>query len=435
MESKGISAKRITALLCAFVFVMSVFLTGCQIGGDDEGETTTTTTNSDQQNFEYIDPNQGVACPKCGSTDVDDALREGENYDEHYICYDCNYEWYVLNGVAYEIKDNGKSSVIQNYKPNYSYSGGSSSNARPNSNSGSSSGSNNNSGGNNNNSGSGNNNQGSGGSLIPDINLGSGSNITIDDAKAFASYVASGKWLNEINWYIDEEGNITTEGDAGVLGFGYSTKDKCFYATGNAWQRDYGYNELYDKTSQLIAISYDTINVYFPYNNKDWMVQFWKGQYGMVLIGAEIGVYNRTKKATDNDTGLNHYNAVSDKERLPISLNLYQNDKLLFSRAQKDSWWQTGFVPGQLGVSGGVLVGSIYTNDLRVTTSITLKDEEMTAAFVEGLKAVTTIYNNVDAMNADNTNAGYRKFTFTEGDGVTSGTFSVNGNTVKLSWQ
>ena len=33
----------------------------------------------------------------------------------------------------------------------------------------------------------------------------------------------------------------------------------------------------------------------------------------------------------------NHYNAVEDKERLPISLTLYQNDKVLFSRAQKVS--------------------------------------------------------------------------------------------------
>ncbi len=419
MNKPSISAKRITALLCALVFVMSALLSGCQIGSDEEKETTTTTTT--QQTPEYIDPNEGVQCPKCGSTNIDDALREGEEYDEHYICYECDYEWYVVEGVAYEIKDNGESATIPNYKPNYNY--------KPNNNS-------------QNSNTPQNNNQQQNNNKVPVDNNSQGtdskdddSELTLDDVKELSDYISSGKWLNEIDWYIDEEGNITTEGDKGILGFGYSTRDKCFYATGNAWQRDYGYNELYDKTSQFISISYDTINVYFNYNNKEWMVQFWKGQYGMVLIGAEIGVYNRTKRASENDTGLNHYNAVSDKERLLISLDLYQNEKLLFSRPQKKNWWQTGFVPGQLGVSAGVLVGSIYTNDLKVTTSITLDNAEMTAAFVEGLNNVTRIYNNVDALNANDTNAGYRSFSFKEGNGVTPGTYTVSGNTVKLTWQ
>ncbi|MBQ8783211.1 MAG: DUF4474 domain-containing protein [Clostridia bacterium] len=415
MENKGLSAKRITALLCVLVFSMSLVLTGCQIGSSDEGKTTTTTTTAAQA-LEYIEPEDvEVQCPKCGSTNVDDAWREGEEYDEHYICYDCDYEWYVVNGVAYEIKDNGQSATVPNYtyRPGYVHNSSSS----------------------NSSSGNKGNSSNSNKTTTTTTTTKSGTNLTMDDVEELADYISSGKWLNEINWYIDEEGNITTEGDKGVLGFGYSTKDKCFYATGNAWQRDYGYNELYDKTSQFIAISYDTINVYFTYKNKEWMVQFWKGQYGMVLIGAEIGVYNRTLAAGANDTGLNHYNAVKDSERLPISLTLYQNDKVLFSRPQKLNWWQTGFVPGQLGVTAGVLVGSTYTNDLSVTTSITLDNAEMTQAFIGGLEAVTRIYNNVDAMNANDTSAGYRSFSFKPGDGVTPGTYSVSGNTVKLTWQ
>ena len=108
MNNTGISAKRITALLCALVFVLSLALTGCQIGSSDEGKTTTTEPTGSNQALEYVDPNQGIVCPKCGSSNIDDAWREGEEYDEHYICYDCNYEWYVLNGIAFEIKDNGE---------------------------------------------------------------------------------------------------------------------------------------------------------------------------------------------------------------------------------------------------------------------------------------------------------------------------------------
>ena len=418
MNNTGISAKRITALLCALVFVLSLALTGCQIGSsDDEGKTTTEPTGSNQA-LEYVDPDMGIVCPNCGSSNTDDAWREGEEYDEHYICYDCEYEWYVLGGVAYEIKDNGQNVTIPNYtqktNSNYRPNGNSSGNKTPSSTKKTST-------------------TATTSAKRDDTFMFDGKEYTYE--QFWKEIVLTGKILNYLNFYIDEEGNITTEGDKGVLGFAYSTKDKCFYAAGNAWQRDYGYNELYDQTSQLIAISYDTINVYFTYKNKEWMIQFWKGQYGMVLLGAEIGVYNRSLKASENDSGFNHYNAVSDSERLPISLTLYQNDKVLFSRAQKDSWWQTGFVPGQLGVSGGVFVGSTYTNDLKVTTAITLKDEEMTQAFIGGLKAVTRIYNNVDAMNADDTSAGYRGFTFKEGDGVTAGTYSVSGNTVKLAWK
>ena len=87
MSNTGISAKRITALLCALVFVLSMALTGCQIGSSDEGKTTTTKPTGNQA-LEYVDPNQGLVCPKCGSSNVDDAWREGENYDGRcYICH------------------------------------------------------------------------------------------------------------------------------------------------------------------------------------------------------------------------------------------------------------------------------------------------------------------------------------------------------------
>ena len=61
----------------------------------------------------------------------------------------------------------------------------------------------------------------------------------------------------------------------------------------------------------------------------------------------------------------------------------------------------TGFVPGQLGL--GVAVGSPLTQLLTETTTITLEDEEMFNAFIEGLKNVKSIFNNVNyAQNSRN---------------------------------
>lgn len=398
----NISIKKITALLCALVFVMSLALSGCQIGGDEEETTTTTTTTNG-----YIAPEgESIVCPKCGSANTDSVLAEGETYDEHYICYDCKYEWYVLNGEAFEVKAEGEDVKITNYQPSY----------RPVYNNGGS---------------------GSGSSNNKKTTTTTTKKTTTTTTTNVWEYIQSGKWLNFL--YIDENGNITTESDEGVAGFGYSTSEKCFYATGNAWQRNFGYNEVYDKTSQLIAISYDTINVYFDYDGgsdprySEWMIQLWKGQYGMVLLGAEVGVYYRT--ATGHTSNSTHYNAVSNADRPTIGLSLYHDGKHLFTRKQAKSWWQTGFVPGQLGVSSGVMVGSMYTNNLKAVTSITFKDEAMTNAFIGGLEKVSRIYNNVDAMNANDVNKGFRSYSFNPGDGNTPGTYKVEGNKVTLAWQ
>ncbi len=406
--AKEISAKRIVALLCALTFCLSLVLSGCQFGSEEETTTTTTTTTTAQNVFDYIDPTQAqsdVTCPACGSVNVDEATNVNQQYDEHYICYDCDCEWYVEDGTAYQIAEEGKTVVITPTKrPVYQNNYSSNVNNRP---------------------------VNSTKKSTTTTTTKKGPSITTDDVKELGKFLATGEWLKYIKWYVDEEGNITTEGDKGVLGFAYSTQDKCFYAAGNAWQRNFGYNELYDKTSQLIAISYDTINIYFPYDNRNWMIQLWKGQYGMVLLGAEVGVYNRDASIT----GSTHFNCASDEDKLPISLTLYQDGKTapLFDRAAKSEWWMTGFVPGQLGV--GVMVGSSETKKLSVTTGITFKDAQMTKAFELALKKVSRIYNNVDAMNPDDTSKGYRSYSFIKGDGTTPGTYSVSGNTITLTWK
>ncbi|MBQ8228206.1 MAG: DUF4474 domain-containing protein [Clostridia bacterium] len=217
-----------------------------------------------------------------------------------------------------------------------------------------------------------------------------------------------------------------TTSDNNAFSYKYIAKDKCFIINDEAYKK-YGKNELYDEIAISANFGYDTINIYFPYKDKNWMIQFWKGKYGMVLKGAEIGVYNRS---ISEDASNMLYCSVSESEMLPVGLELYENNTLLFARPQRNTRLQTGFIPGDSSNSGN----SAYTSKLKVISSITFNDEEMTVAFVGGLQAVSKIYNNVDAINANDTNAGYRSFTFTEGDGSTPGTYSVNGNTVTLSW-
>lgn len=382
-------AQRTTALLCAGVLTFSFVLSGCSLSGKKKNsDENTTNSQPSTEALNYIDPDSGtstITCPACGSANVEEVQDQDKKYDQHYVCFDCNCEWYVEDGTAYQIAEDG--AVVPITTKTASNSGGGTANA-----------------------------------VRPNNTRPSGSKAT-----AATTAPSKGEW---IKWYIDPDGNITTDGDKGVFGFGYSTKEKCFYATGNAWQRNFGYSDLYDKTSQLIAISYDTSKIFFIYGGKEWMIQLWKGQYGLVLLGAEVGVYNRPQ----GSNGSTYFECADDNERLPISLTLRRNGSPLFVRSQKLSWWQTGFVFGQLGL--GVMVGSTHTKTLDLTTSITFKDENMRKAFVIGLKKCSYIYNNVDGMDGRNeAKEGKRAISFTEGNGSTPGTYAVNGNTVTLSWQ
>lgn len=385
-------AQRTTALLCAGVLTFSFVLSGCSLSGKNKNsDENTTNSQPSTEALNYIDPDSGtstITCPACGSANVEEVQDQDKKYDQHYVCFDCNCEWYVEDGTAYQIAEDG--AVVPITTKTASNSGGGTANAvRPN------------------------------------------NNARPSGSKATTTTTAPSKGSKPtiIKWYIDQDGNITTDGDKGVFGFGYSTKEKCFYATGNAWQRNFGYSDLYDKTSQLIAISYDTSKIFFIYGGKEWMIQLWKGQYGLVLLGAEVGVYNRPQ----GSNGSTYFECADNNELLPISLTLRRNGSPLFVRSQKFSWWQTGFVPGQLGV--GVMVGSKHTKTLDLTTSITFKDENMRKAFVIGLKKCSYIYNNVDGMDVRNETKGKRAISFTEGNGSTPGTYAVNGNTVTLSWQ
>lgn len=401
-------AQRATALLCAGALTFSFVLSGCSLSGkkkNSDQKTTTTTTAAEA--LDYIDPESGastITCPACGSANVNEVQDADKKYDQHYVCFDCNCEWYVEDGTAYQIADDGELVPITTKAANKSGSNSGSYTANKTTKKASS-------------------------NKTTTTTTTKNTNLTIKDAAELTKWLATGEWLKYIKWYIDADGNITTDGDKGVLGFGYSTKEKCFYATGNAWQRNFGYSDLYDKTSQLIAISYDTSKIFFIYGGKEWMIQLWKGQYGFVLLGAEVGVYNRPQGSNGNT----YFECADDSERLPISLTLNKDGKPLFVRSQKLSWWQTGFVPGQLGV--GVMVGSKYTKTLDITTSITFKDAEMRKAFVYGLKKCSYIYNNVDGMDGRDEAKGKRAISFTEGSGSTPGTYSVSGNTVTLSWQ
>ncbi len=189
----------------------------------------------------------------------------------------------------------------------------------------------------------------------------------------------------------------------GILGYLYDPKEMCFYTADDTWQRNFGYSEIYDNAAGLVVIIIETCRLKFEYANRDWMIQLWKGQYGWVLYGAEIGIYNKEKSRP-----VEHYTCANDEDMLQMSMVLWEKSKSgssywtrTFGRPYERQWWHTGFVIGNM-------IGR-YDNDLKMEGRITMRDFEMLEAFrgallSEGFIDVTS-FSWTDALNLkDNPN-------------------------------
>lgn len=168
------------------------------------------------------------------------------------------------------------------------------------------------------------------------------------------------------------------------LGYRYSYDDDYYYTDDkDCWQYAFGFTNIYDLVAPYILLEYDYIRVYFRYNNLDWMIQLWKGQYGLLFYGSEVGVY--TKKMSDKEaTVFTHFKCPEEENWLDIKMSLYHDKKndgnyeFELERPYDKYWWCTGFKAGHLR-------DVEPADELRMTTTITMKDEEMAALFAQGL--------------------------------------------------
>ncbi len=159
-------------------------------------------------------------------------------------------------------------------------------------------------------------------------------------------------------YYNTETQTLYSSSGKGVfdLGFNFDRSSYTLTSVVNSWQRRFGFCLAYDFIANLVMMDYDTERVKFTYDNKEWMIQLWKGRY-FIAPGAEIGVYNR-----DIGSFGSYYNCVSDDEMLEMSMELYHEDELLFSVGPETHWWLTGFnindtfyLPESLTMNGSIV--------------------------------------------------------------------------------
>lgn len=175
-----------------------------------------------------------------------------------------------------------------------------------------------------------------------------------------------------------------------VAGFAYHSKKDIFYATKNAWQKNFGYSHLYDVGAPIFRMIIDTESVKFTYQEKNWLITFWKGQYG-ITTGAEIGIYCTKEKEVNKKT---IYLPVSHDEMLNMSFVLYRKGKKIIHVSAKH-WWLAAFKLGMFS----------NPKDLVMDINIAFPNPKMLNAFLISFKKLG--YQSKDYRVFDNT------FTFT----------------------
>ncbi len=162
----------------------------------------------------------------------------------------------------------------------------------------------------------------------------------------------------------------------GFSGFEYDARQDIFFAKEDAWQREYGYCSLYDKLSPRFGIITDFEPIEFEYRDKKYLIEFWKGQYGMTA-GGEIGIYT-TQRGRVNIPGIFEgifYDCASPEDYLDMAFWLEKDGKALF-RQSGLHWWQTGFVLGEFS----------YPYELKMHISLGFHSKGMLNAFLKELR-------------------------------------------------
>ena len=162
------------------------------------------------------------------------------------------------------------------------------------------------------------------------------------------------------------------------FGFVWLPSQEIISTTTDAWQREFGYCALYDQTASLFNMVFDCEPVYFDYDGRTWLIELWKGQYG-INTGGEIGIYRADRLVPPRETEQAHFESVPDSQMLPLTIELSRRIDAhglapVFS-VDFLHWWLAGFRMGEFS----------RPRDLVMRASITFPDECMLSAFTNAL--------------------------------------------------
>lgn len=158
------------------------------------------------------------------------------------------------------------------------------------------------------------------------------------------------------------------------FGYCYDRSQDCYSTLIDAPQRRFGYTALYDRYAARFGMVFDCMPVYFDYRGKTWLIEFWKGQYG-INAGCEVGIYKADGLVASISRKTALFHSVEDEEMLPVSVRLYHKGKPLCQRCERH-WWLTMFRMGDF----------CEPRDLEMRAGMIFPNAEMLNAFVGALR-------------------------------------------------
>ncbi len=157
--------------------------------------------------------------------------------------------------------------------------------------------------------------------------------------------------------------------------FGYVYHCCCgfFSSAVDAWQKAGGYTWAYDCLAPRFQMVFDSLPVYFNYRGRTWLIEFWKGQYG-INAGGEIGIYHADRLLSETEYRTAHFKAAEGDEMLSCTLQLCLENGACVKISERH-WWLTVFLPGVFSQPSG----------LCMKASLCFQNREMLEAFYRGL--------------------------------------------------
>lgn len=158
------------------------------------------------------------------------------------------------------------------------------------------------------------------------------------------------------------------------FGYSYCLSQDLFTSRTDAWQRNLGYCTLYDQTAPGFHMIFDCLPVYFNFENKTWLIEFWKGQYG-INTGCEIGVYYADRILKESEQKYALFQCVENEDMPKLSFSLMKSNSVI-ATLSATHWWLTAFLAGCFS----------KPSELTQQASLRFSSPEMAEAFVHGLQ-------------------------------------------------
>lgn len=151
------------------------------------------------------------------------------------------------------------------------------------------------------------------------------------------------------------------------FGFTFDLKQDIVISLQDGFQKNFGYSDFYDLNAISLDMIFDAEPIIFDYNDKEYRIEFWKGQYG-ITTGAEIGIYIHEYNMKE---GI--YRTALPSECLEMGFLLFKKC-FLFARTGY-AWWLTGFDIGNFS----------QPKDLKLRVFVKFPSIEMQKCFINAL--------------------------------------------------